>query len=253
MDLGIAGKLALVTGGSTGIGYAAAHSLAAEGARVVIVARSQDTVENAAKLIAHDTGAEVNAVTGDLGSAGGVGELVTTLRQGYGRPEILVLNAGGPPKGVPSKLEDEDWATGVELTLMAPVRITRAFLPDMRENRWGRIINVTSLAVREPILNLTLSNAYRAGVTAFAKTLSNEVAADGVTVNNVGPGYTATEQLKNRLSDDAMAGLLETIPAGRLGKPQEVAAAVTFLASEQAAYVTGQTVIVDGGCTKATF
>lgn len=236
-----------MTGASRGIGFAIAEGLAKEGARVVVSSRDAEALEEAAGRLG-DTGAEVHAVPADVATARGVKALLSATRKLVGDPDMLVCNAGGPLPGLPSALGDEAWARGFELTLMSAVRLARGLVPAMRAQGWGRIVNVTSLSVREPVLELTLSNAFRSGVTAFARTLANEVASDGVTVNNVAPGYTATARLESLFSDDyARARLLATIPAKRFATADEVAAAAVFLCSEQAAYVTGQTILVDGG------
>jgi 3-oxoacyl-[acyl-carrier protein] reductase len=247
MDLQIAGRTALVTGASRGIGYAIAEGLAKEGARVVASARDTGVLEAAAERL-RATGAEVHAVAADVGSARGVKTLLERTRELAGEPEVLVCNAGGPAPGLPSTVADDAWARGFELTLMSAVRLARGVVPAMRERGWGRIVNVTSLSVRQPLLELTLSNALRSGVTAFARTLATEVAGHGVTVNNVAPGYTATERLEELFGDDyARARLMATIPAKRFATPDEIAAAAVFLCSQQAAYLTGQTILVDGG------
>jgi 3-oxoacyl-[acyl-carrier protein] reductase len=247
MDLQIAGRTALVTGASRGIGYAIAEGLAKEGARVVASARDPGVLEAAAERL-RATGAEVHAVAADVGSARGVKTLLERTRELAGEPEVLVCNAGGPAPGLPSTVADDAWARGFELTLMSAVRLARGVVPAMRERGWGRIVNVTSLSVRQPLLELTLSNALRSGVTAFARTLATEVAGHGVTVNNVAPGYTATERLEELFGDDyARARLMATIPAKRFATPDEIAAAAVFLCSQQAAYLTGQTILVDGG------
>ncbi len=250
MDLGLNGKIALVTGASKGIGLAVAQMLAAEGARVALVARDRDALERAVAGIAQQ-GGEAVAVQGDVSRLADVERIVAQTRRQLGDPTVLVANAGGPPAGTPTALDEEAWAAAVELTLMSSVRLAREVLPAMRQGRWGRIVNITSLSVKEPILNLTLSNALRSGVTAYAKSLAQEVAAEGVTVNNVGPGYTATERLNELFQDEAgKRELIASIPARRLGEPAEIAAAIAFLASAQAAYITGQTLIVDGGAVK---
>lgn len=251
MELGLNGKVALVTGASKGIGLAVARSLAAEGARVALVARNAPALAEAVRSI-EERGGEAVAVPGDLTRLEEVERVVAETRRQLGDPEVLLANAGGPSAGRPSELDEQGWAAAIDLTLMSTVRLVKATLPAMRRARWGRIVAITSLTVREPVLNLALSNALRAGVTGYIKTLSQEVAADGVTANNVAPGYTATERLADLFADAAAErALVETIPARRLGDPAEIAAAVTFLASEPAAYITGQTLLVDGGAVKS--
>lgn len=251
MELDIKGKIALVTGGSRGIGVAVARGLAAEGVRVALSARDEDSLDRAVDALRRD-GAEAIGVPADVGEADQVERLFSEVRALLGDPAILVVNAGGPPTGLPSEMSDRQWSQGFELTLMSAVRLARAALPAMRASGWGRIVNITSLTVKQPVLALPLSNAFRAAVTGFAKTLSNEVAADGVTVNNVGPGYTATERLEELFRDEAdKHRLLQSIPAGRFGTPDEVASAVVYLVSSQAAYITGQTIVPDGGATQS--
>jgi 3-oxoacyl-[acyl-carrier protein] reductase len=253
MDLQIARKIALVTGASQGIGFAVAKGLATEGVRVLMNARNEKTLLEAVEKI-RVAGGEAFGIAGDVSSPKQIVALFEKARLVLGNPDILVVNAGGPPTGKAATLSDEAWEKGYELTLMSSVRLTRAALPSMQANGWGRIINVTSLSVKQPVANLPLSNAFRAAVTGFAKTLSREVAAQGITVNNVAPGYTDTERL-NELFDteEAKHTFAQTIPAKRLGHVSEIAAAVTFLASQQAAYVTGQTVVVDGGFVGSLF
>ncbi len=253
MDLQIAGKTALVTGASRGIGFAIAEGLVAEGARVVIAARTQAALDSAAERLG-EGGGEVFAVAADVSSAKGVLKLVAAAREHVGVIDILVANAGGPPAGASSAVDDASWARASELTLMSAVRLSRAVLSEMRERGWGRIVNVTSLAVKQPVAELTLSNVMRSAVTAFARTLANEVADSGVTVNNVAPGYTATGRIEQLFSDDyARARLVASIPAKRFGEPGEIAAAALYLCSQQAAYVTGQTLVVDGGMVASTY
>ena len=253
MDLQIAGKTALVTGASKGIGLAIAEGLVAEGARVVMAARDQSDLAAAAERLRGGPG-EAVAIASDVADPSRIRRLVDDARQRLGPIDILVVNAGGPPAGPPSRLDDADWARAVELTLMSAVRLARAVLPDMRERGWGRIVNVTSLSVKQPIGDLTLSNAMRSAVTAFARTLAGEVAAAGVTVNNVAPGYTSTERLEQLFADDyAKARLMASIPVKRFAQPFEIAAAALYLCSEQAAYVTGQTLVVDGGMVASTY
>lgn len=253
MDLQIAGKTALITGASKGIGFAIAEGLAAEGVRMVAVARDKDGLEAAAERL-RGGGGDVMTLAADVADPKAVHGLLDATRTRVGEVDILIANAGGPPAGVPSSLDDAAWARAMELTLMSAVRLARALAPGMRQRGWGRIVNVTSLSVKQPIAELTLSNAMRSAVTAFARTLAGEVAADGVTVNNVAPGYTATERLGALFADDyARARLMASIPVKRFATPQEIAAAAVYLCSQQAAYVTGQTLVVDGGMVASTY
>jgi 3-oxoacyl-[acyl-carrier protein] reductase len=253
MNLHIAKKIALVTGASQGIGFAVAKGLAAEGVRVIMNARNQTTLDKAVEAI-RLAGGEAFGIAGDISSPKQIEMLFDKASFVLGSPEIVVVNAGGPPSGRAATLTDEAWAKGYELTLMAAVRLARAALPSMQANGWGRIINITSLSVKQPIGNLPLSNAFRAAVTGFAKTLSSEVAAQGITINNVAPGYTETERLNELFNtEEAKRSFAQTIPAKRLGHVDEIAAAVVFLASQRAAYITGQTLLVDGGFVGSLF
>ena len=252
MDYQLTGKTALITGASKGIGFAIAQGLAAEGVRVVLSARGQSDLYKAAEYIRAD-GGDATGLVADVGDPQGIDALFEEVKK-IALPDILVVNAGGPPAGLPSTLSQEAWAKGYDLTLMSAVRLAYGALPAMRERGWGRIINVTSLSVKEPINTLTLSNAFRAAVTGFAKTLSTEVAAQGITVNNVAPGYTATERLDEIFeSEQDRTDLEGSIPAARFATPEEIAAAAVFLASQGAAYITGQTLVVDGGATRGVF
>lgn len=253
MNLHIAKKIALVTGASQGIGFGVAQGLAAEGVRVLMNARNEKTLYEAVEKI-RLSGGEAFGIPGDVSSPKGIETIFEKASIVLGAPEILVVNAGGPPTGKAATLSDEVWAKGYELTLMSSIRLARAALPAMQAKGWGRIINVTSTSIKQPIANLPLSNTFRAAVTGFAKTLSREIAAQGITVNNVAPGYTDTEHLREIFgSEEATRAFAETIPAKRLAHVNEIAAAVTFLASQQAAYITGQTVIVDGGFVGTLF
>ncbi len=247
MDLKLDGKVALVTAGSKGIGLAIAQGLAAEGVKVALCARSAAEVEAAAAAVGG-----VGFVA-DVSSEADLGRLFSEVRGALGSPDILVTNAGGPPSGTPTQLGLSGWDNAYALTLMSVVRMVQHALPDMRKKGWGRIVNVTSLSVREPVPTLTLSNAFRAAVTGYAKTLAGEVAGDGVTVNNVAPGYTATARTDELFGSDARQQLEADIPMGRFATPEEVAAAAVFLASQGAAYITGQTLLVDGGLTKGVY
>lgn len=232
------GKRALVTGGSKGIGLAAARQLRDLGAVVTLAARG----EEALRAAADDLGAAW--VVADVSTPQGVQAAV----EAAGQPDILVSNAGGPPPSLPSAVTGAAWEQGFQTTFLSTARLTDAVLPGMRERGWGRIIAITSLTVGRPALNLPVSNAMRAAVTNHLRTLALEVAADGVTCNTVAPGYTATERLQKLHADPAEAAKLQArIPARRFGTPEEVAAAIAFLATNEAAYITGQEILVDGG------
>lgn len=259
MDLGISGKTALVAASSKGLGRAAAEGLAREGARVVVCARHEEELMAAAADIKNSTGAEVLGIPADVTVPGDITRVVEGARDAFGGVDILVNNAGGPPPGYFQDMTDEDWQLAHELTLMSTVRFTREVLPRMREQGFGRIINITSVSVKQPIDQLLLSNSLRLGVVGWAKTLSNQVAAEGVTINNVCPGYTRTHRVTDLLATRAkqegmsMAEAERTITGGipmqRLGEAEELASLIVYLASTQAAYLTGATIQVDGGLT----
>lgn len=257
MDLGLKNKVALVAAGSRGLGRAVAEELAAEGASLLLCARDAQTLAETAAAIAESSGAHVLAVPADVTVINDITRLVEAGIERFGQIDILVTNAGGPPAGTFDKLTREQWDEAIKLTLLSAVELARQVLPGMKERRWGRIINITSIAVKQPVDGLLLSNSLRAGLTGFARTLANEVAPDGITVNNVLPGYTRTERLehlvefmaeKQGVSVDDFRGTWEKeIPMGRLGDPRELAATIAFLASERASYITGTSIQVDGG------
>jgi len=261
MDLGLRGKVALVAAASRGLGRAIAAELAKEGARLVVCARGADALTAARNEIASATNAEVHAVVADLSTLEGVRQVTRDALDRFGTVDILVTNAGGPPAGVFEKHDWDAWQRAVDLTLRSAVEMTRAVLPGMREQKWGRIINVTSIAVKQPVDNLILSNSVRSAVTGFARTLANEVATDGVTVNNILPGYTRTERVEELAAATAakeglpqreiVARFESQIPMRRMGEPEEFAALAAFLASERASYITGQSIAVDGGWIRA--
>lgn len=261
MDLGLKGKVALVAAASRGLGRAVAEELAAEGASLVLCARGAETLAEACAHIERTTGAEVVGVAGDVSLTKDVSRIVGAALERFGRVDILVTNAGGPPAGTFESLSAEDWEAATRLTLTSVLELTRAVLPGMRERRWGRILNVTSIAVKQPVENLMLSNSLRAAVTGFARTLANEVAADGITVNNLLPGYTRTERVEELArAVAAREGIAESeaharwereIPMRRLGEPKEFAALAAFLASERASYITGTSITVDGGWVRS--
>lgn len=257
MDLGIKGKVALVGGSSRGLGRAAAQTLSAEGCAVVVCGRDGRSVDHARDEIADTTGGDVLGVAADLSSAPGVDQLIRTTLDRFGRIDILVTNTGGPPAGPFESHSPDTWRNAVAQNLESVLNLCRAVLPDMKARQWGRIINITSIAVKQPVEGLILSNSVRAAVTGFARTLANEVAPDGVTVNNVMPGYTRTERLVHLAEhnaeqrgtdvDEAYAQWEREIPMQRLGEPDELAALIAFLASKRAAYITGTSIPVDGG------
>jgi 3-oxoacyl-[acyl-carrier protein] reductase len=261
MDLGLRGKVALIGGSSRGLGRAVAEELAAEGASVVLCARTHEALSEAWAEIEERYGVPVFGVPGDLSRPEDVGAVVRMGTNQFGRIDILVNNTGGPPSGTFESHTPEAWEAAYRLLLQSAVNLTRAVLPGMRERRWGRIINVTSIAVKQPVENLILSNSLRAAVTGFARTLAGEVAPYGITVNNVLPGYTRTERVEELsvsiggtrgVAPEEVRGQWEReIPMGRLGEPREFAAMVAFLASERASYVTGTSVQVDGGWVKS--
>lgn len=260
MDLGLRGRRALVAASSRGIGRAVAEELAAEGATLCLCAREGGALERTRAEIAERFGVQVAAVAADLSTLEGVHATAETALRELGGVDILLNNAGGPPAGPHDQLTSEDWRKAYDLTLRSVVELTRAVLPGMKERRWGRIITITSVAVKQPIGNLMLSNSLRAAVTGFARTLADEVATQGITVNNVLPGYTATERLMDLAEKTARdlgtdpetvsRGWVEGTPMARLADPREIAAVVAFLASERASYVTAQSIVVDGGWVK---
>ena len=263
MDLGLKDKVALVAAGSRGLGRAVAEELAAEGASLVLCARDATTLAETTAAIADQTGAHVLGVPCDVTTASQVKQLVASGIDRFGRIDILVTNAGGPPAGRFDQLTQEQWEEATRLTLYSAVHLTREVLPGMKARRWGRILNITSIAVKQPVENLLLSNSLRAAVTGFARTLANEVATEGITVNNILPGYTRTERLedlaqmmaeKQGISADEFRGRWEAeIPMGRLGEPREFAALAAFLVSERASYITGTSIQIDGGWIRSLF
>ncbi|MHB1862530.1 MAG: SDR family oxidoreductase [Gemmatimonadaceae bacterium] len=257
MDLGLKDRVAIVAAASRGLGYAVAHELAAEGARVVICARSAEALDTARRGLVKATNGDVRAIVADLSTMEGIDAVAAEAERAYGPVDILVNNTGGPPSG---PFEQHDWAAwqgAVDLLLRSSVELTRRVLPGMRVRRWGRVLNVTSIAVKQPVDGLILSNAIRAAVTGFARTLANEVARDGVTVNSILPGYTRTERVEQLARATAardgvteaevLARFESQIPMRRLGEPREFGALAAFLVSERASYITAQSFAVDGG------
>jgi len=263
MDLGLRGKVALVAASSRGLGRAVAAELAAEGASLVICSRSREAINRARDDIAAATQSRVIAVPADVSIAADVSRLIELALEEFGRIDILVTNAGGPPAGTFESLSQSQWEEATTLTLYPALELTRRVLPGMKERHWGRILNITSIAVKQPVENLILSNSLRAAGTGFARTLANEVARFGITVNNILPGYTRTErveELANMMAQkqgitpaEFTARWEQEIPTGRLGEPREFAALAAFLVSERASYITGTSVAVDGGWIKGLF
>lgn len=253
MDLGIKGKRALVCGASAGLGEAAATALAAEGVLVAINSRDKERLQAAGQRIHDASGQRPTLLAGDVSRA----EDCRRVAAEAGPVDILVANAGGPPPGPFLDHPDDKWFGAHDLVFSSARRLTRAVMEHMIDRKWGRVIYITSVGVLQPIDTLILSNAYRSAVTALCKTLSNNYARYGITFNCVCPGYTATERLKNlsanqaaqsgKTPEEVMRGFAALAPAGRVGKPEELAALITFLASQKAAYITGASIPVDGG------
>jgi 3-oxoacyl-[acyl-carrier protein] reductase len=260
MDLGLRGRAAIVAAASTGLGRAVARQLAQEGARVAICARTAADIEKTGEEIRREAETEVYAQALDVRDAESVARFVAEVEKRFGKVEICVTNSGGPPSKPFAERKVEDWRAAVDLLLMSAVNFARETLPRMKKNGWGRFITITSYAVKQPVDGLLLSNSVRAAVTGLARTLANEYAAHGITVNNVCPGYTGTERLgelaetisarTGMAREEVFEGWKKQIPAGRIGTPEELAAVVTFLASERASYVNGTSIAVDGGIVR---
>jgi 3-oxoacyl-[acyl-carrier protein] reductase len=260
MDLGLRDRVAVVAAGSKGLGRAVAEEFAANGARVVICARGKDALDATVAAIRAD-GGQAHGVVADVSDVGQVRHVVAEAERVFGPVDILVTNSGGPRPGLFADLTIEDWHVASRILLTSAVAFTQAVLPGMRARKWGRILNITSIAAKQPVAGLMLSNSLRAAVTAFARTLANEVGADGVTVNNLMPGFTRTERVvelsehkakEGGTTPEAVIGQWENeIPMGRIGEPRESAALAAFLASDRASYITAQSIAVDGGWIKS--
>ena len=263
MELGLKNKVALVAASSKGLGRAVAEELAAEGARLIVNARGEEALKEAGDSIAAQYGTEVLAVAGDVSDRADAERIVATGIERFDQIDILITNSGGPPAGRFEDLTAEQWDAAVRLLLTGVTDMTRLVLPGMKERRWGRILNVTSIAAKQPVENLILSNSLRAAVTGFSKTLAAEVGAHGITVNTILPGYTATErveELAEHIANKEGIDLSEVrrrweaeIPLGRLAEPREFAAMAAFLVSERASYITGSSIAVDGGWIRSVF
>ncbi len=260
MNSGLKNRVAIVAASSQGIGLATAQAFAAEGCRVAMCARNAKILQEAADGIRKASGAEVYAEPLDVTDAEAVHRLVEAVVAKFGGVDICVTNAGGPPAKGFLTASLEDWQKAINLNLLSTVYFAREVIPHMQRRHWGRIITITSITTKQPVADLVLSNAVRAGVVGLVKSLANEFGKDGILVNNVGPGFTATDRLKE-LAKNRSAALQQTeqqvfegwaadAALRRLGEPEEVADTIVWLASERASYITGQTVLVDGGMYK---
>lgn len=263
VDLGLKGRVAVVAAASKGLGLAVATELAKEGAKIAICSRNPEQLDAAAEAIRESTDAEVFAQALDVRSEIQVKAFFARTCEALGRVDICVTNSGGPPSKLFSETEPDDWHAAIELLLMSAVFFAREALPRMKEQGWGRFVTITSYTVKQPVDGMLLSNSIRAAVTGLVRTLANEYAAYGITVNNVCPGYTATDRIEELAKmiamrraispEEVIAGWEKQIPAGRLGTPEEFAAVVTFLASERAGYINGASISVDGGIVRSLF
>jgi len=257
MELNLKDKIALVTGASGGLGASAAMALAQEGVELFINSRNRQNLEKTADLIFKKSNIKPVLLVGDISKK----EDIENFKDKIEKVDIFVSNAGGPPSGLFTELPEESWEESHKLLLLSAINITRLVIDRMIKQKWGRLIYMTSISVLQPIDDLILSNTYRAGVAGFCKTISNNYAKYGITANCVCPGYTATERLKelaakraqktNMTVDDVMTDFAKDIPVGRVGKPEELAALITFLASDKAAYITGTSIPVDGGLVRS--
>lgn len=263
MELGLKNKTVLVTAASKGIGKACAELFVAEGAKVAICSRNSDNLKQAAEEIKKSQGIEPFWFVCDITNEKDIAEGIEKVRKELGEIDILVNNCGGPKAGRFENLSDFDWKDAFDQTLMSAIRFVRGVLPGMIEKSWGRIINITSAAVKEPLDNLMLSNSLRTGLIGFAKTLANEVGKYNITVNNIAPGYTLTGRLyelalkkskeKNISHEEALFEMASECALKRVASPDEIASSVVFLASERASFITGITLLVDGGRTRSLY
>lgn len=262
MDLGLKGKVAIVSGGSKGMGKASAISLAEEGANVVLCARDSEALEEASvDVVARSSAKQVFTITADMSKSDDIERVFNETMTKWGRIDIAIANVGGPPPGQPTEVTDEQWQAGLELNFMSAVRLSRLAIPVMKKQAYGRIITILSLAIKQPEDNLALSTVSRTATAAFLKTLSTEVASYGITVNAILPGSVETGRLQGvaemqarfhqRDIANAMKDRLELVPAARFGQPEEVGNLIAFLASERSGFITGLNIPVDGGQLKA--
>ncbi len=260
METGLKGRVAIVAASSQGIGRASAEALAAEGCRVAMCSRNDKALNVAAEKIREQTGAEVFAQALDVTNSDAVRDFVEAVVQKFGGIDICVTNAGGPPAKGFLAASIEEWRRAIDANFLSTVYFAREVIPHMQRKRWGRIITLTSISTKQPVPDLVLSNAVRAAVVGVVKSLANEFGKDGILVNNVGPGYTATDRLKElarsrssaqgKSEAEIFAAWASDTALRRIAEPKEVADAIVWLASERASYVTGQTILVDGGAYK---
>jgi len=263
MDTGLKDKTVLITASSMGIGKAVAEMFAEEGCKIAISSRSKENLLSAASELKEKYNIEPFWSVCDLNKQKDIENTFNAVSAHFGNVDILVNNCGGPVPGLFQQLEEEDWNNAYEQVLLSSVRFSKLVLPGMMGKNWGRIINLTSISVKQPVDNLILSNSLRAGVTGFSKSLSNEVAKFNITVNNVAPGMTLTGRLyelavveakeKGKSHEEVLVDMAKRIPLNRLARPEEIASVVVFLASKQASYVTGVTIQVDGGYVKSVY
>lgn len=263
MNLGIKNKAALVTASSRGLGKAIALQLLKEGAHVAICARNEGPLSLAKKELEETTGGRVLAQVADVTDQDQIQKWVDQVAGTFGTIDILVCNAGGPPSGMAEDFNADDYRQAIELNLLSTINLCNQVYPLMKEQKWGRIVNLTSVSAKQPIQTLILSNTARAGVLGFSKSLSSQLAPFGITVNSVCPGYTRTERVEDLAKSyeetgkgsvqDFFRNIEKSVPMGRFGHPSEVAAAVVFLCSQAASYITGVALQVDGGFVKAIF
>jgi 3-oxoacyl-[acyl-carrier protein] reductase len=257
METGLRNRVAIVAASSQGIGKATALGLASEGAHLALCARNQEALDQVAAEARKRFNVEVLTATVDVADDAAVRQFAGSVEERFGRIDICVTNAGGPPAKLFLETTMEEWDRAYQLNLRSVVSFAHAVLPRMQRRKWGRLVTITSISVKQPVPSLVLSNAIRTGVVGLVRTLAGQFGADGITINNVGPGFTATDRMKDLATAQAQAsgkppeevlqGLIRDVPLGRMAQPEEVADAIVWLASERAAYITGQTILVDGG------
>jgi len=263
MELGLKDKISIVPASSKGLGRAVALGLALEGAKVVICSRNEDEINTTAKAIYNQSSSDILPIKADVSNQKDLETIVNKTIDAFGTVHILVNNAGGPPFGYFDDFDMEHWQKAIELNLFSTIKLTQLVTPFMKKQKWGRIINITSIAVKQPLDGLILSNTARAGVIGFSKTISNELAKYNILVNSVCPGRIFTDRIKNLAKsraeknndtyEETIARMNSDIPLGRIGSPEEFANLVVFLASQKSSYITGNTIQIDGGLLKSIY